>query len=152
MNSRTLLEEMHFWTICYKIYGLLLRILNSVYSFCYTQRQFESNFKQTILHCLPPWCVHSAERRAQLTRSRSRQNVLSPDCSGSSGAVIREINFDPESSVESTPAAYSSKRTPKTSNGNNNKKKNGSSSKGKRNGDISSRSEAEELLERLRAL
>ena len=85
-----------------------------------------------------------AERRAQLARSRSRQNVLSPDAGGSSTAPVREINFDPESSLESTPVPRT-KQTPKNANSNSKSHRNGPAA-------VSARSEAEELLERLRAL
>jgi hypothetical protein len=119
---------------------------------CNVIARYQVLLKQNELNYMTLWCDLAAERRAQLARSRSRQNILSPDSGGSSGAVIREINFDPESSVDSTPTAHSRKRTPKTNSGSNNRNKNGSSSKSKRNGNISTRSEAEELLERLRAL
>lgn len=42
------------------------------------------------------FCAFAAERRAQLARSRSRQNVLSPEPTTS---VTREINFEPDCSV-----------------------------------------------------
>jgi len=109
--------------------------------------------------------IYAAERRAQLARSRSRQNVLSPDAGGSCGVPFREINFNSESSHNSTPVSHT-KRTPKKGSGNRNRKNVSSQSHqycGDENDftsvtnknecdDIATLSEAEQLLERLRAL
>lgn len=92
----------------------------------------------------------TAERRAQLSRSRSRQNVLSPE--ESQTALVREINFD--SDLNTTPVMQRLDSRHKnlvinvggSSSLHHSKQHNG----GPRN--ISTRSEAEELLERLRAL
>jgi len=91
-----------------------------------------------------------AERRAQLSRSRSRQNVLSPE--ESQTALVREINFDAE--PDTTPVLHRHDARHKTqvqklSGSNavyNSKQQNGGLGK------LAGRSEAEELLERLRAL
>ena len=92
----------------------------------------------------------TAERRAQLSRSRSRQNVLSPE--ESQTALVREINFD--AALDTTPVFYRHdgrhKNHVQKVNGShavhNSKQHNGGPGK------ISMRTEAEELLERLRAL
>jgi len=91
----------------------------------------------------------TAERRAQLSRSRSRQNVLSPE--ESQTTLVREINFDAE--VDTTPVhrhdAKHRNHTQKLNGYNavhNFRQPNGGLGKN------STRSEAEELLERLRAL
>jgi len=117
-----------------------------------------------------------AERRAQLARSRSRQNVLSPEqaaagTAAATAALIRQINFESDA-TDLTPGAHRHKRTPKTgsntgsantsgghsSTGQKSRHRNGgggggnSSGGGNGSANVSSRSEAEELLERLRAL
>jgi len=102
------------------------------------------------------WLV--AERRAQLSRSRSRQNVLSPDDSQTSTtALVREINFDAE--LDTTPVSQRSDATrhhknhvhPLTSSNapalHTSRQQNGGLVGGKR----STRTEAEQLLDRLRA-
>jgi len=89
----------------------------------------------------------TAERRAQLSRSRSRQNILSPE--ESQTTLIREINFDNE--LDATPVAHHRDARHK----NYMQKVNGSNASHiskQPNGKVSTRSEAEELLERLRAL
>lgn len=101
---------------------------------------------QRALQCV--WLT--AERRAQLSRSRSRQNVLSPEDSQS--ALVREINFD--AGLDTTPVLRHHDGRQR----NNVQKVNGSSAvysckpQNGGPGKISVRSEAEELLERLRAL
>jgi len=88
----------------------------------------------------------TAERRAQLSRSRSRQNVLSPE--EGQTALVREINFDAE--LDTTPVLHRHDVRQKT----HTQKVNASSAchnSRQANGKIS-RSEAEQLLERLRAL
>jgi len=90
----------------------------------------------------------TAERRAQLSRSRSRQNVLSPEES----QTVREINFDIE--LDTTPVLHRHDVRHK----NHVQKVNGSTTvhnsklQNGRPGKISTQSQAEELLERLRAL
>ena len=92
----------------------------------------------------------TAERRAQLSRSRSRQNVLSPE--EGQTALVREINFDTE--PDTTPVlhrhdARHKSQGPKVNGSttvHNPRQQNGGLGK------LGSRSEAEELLERLRAL
>jgi len=100
--------------------------------------------------CVCVFVCLTAERRAQLSRSRSRQNVLSPE--ESQTALVREINFDAE--LDTTPVLH----RPDTKHKHHAQKVNGSNavhnSKRKNGGlcQIATRSEAEELLERLRAL
>jgi len=92
----------------------------------------------------------TAERRAQLSRSRSRQNILSPE--DSQAALVREINFDVE--PDTTPVLRHHDARHK----NNVQKVGGSTTVYTRRqqnggpGKLSMQSEAEELLERLRAL
>jgi len=97
-------------------------------------------------------CVSlTAERRAQLSRSRSRQNILSPE-ENPTAALVREINFTAE--LDTTPVLQRhdgrhKTHTQKVSGSNtvhSSRQQNGGLGK------ISTRSEAEQLLERLRAL
>ena len=86
-----------------------------------------------------------AERRAQLSRSRSRQNLFQASASPD---VVREINFDDDSvlqnnnSKDSGTGAGAKPQQRKTRN------------KGERTGNsgVGSMSEAEELLKRLKEL
>jgi len=91
----------------------------------------------------------AAERRAQLSRSRSRQNVLSPE--ESQTVLVREINFDAELG-SSTPVLHRHDARLKT----HVQAVNGSTQSRQQNGGevgrIATRTEAEQLLERLRAL
>ena len=88
-------------------------------------------------------CCHvSAERRAQLSRSRSRQNLFQTSAAPD---VVREINFDDDKSMLKTNEGSSKMaalqhRKPR--------------SKGDRGagGGVGSMSEAEELLKRLKEL
>ena len=82
----------------------------------------------------PSNCLFSAERRAQLSRSRSRQNLFQASAGPD---VVREINFD------DTTAPGSAEKTTKTRARNNK----GGGGKG-----VGSMSEAEELLKRLQEL
>lgn len=77
----------------------------------------------------------AAERRAQLARSRSRTNIASPE-------VVREINFEEE--AEDSPARPQQQRRRQkrpVANGNQ-----------PAGGQVGSMSEAESILERLKAL
>ena len=78
-----------------------------------------------------------AERRAQLSRSRSRQNLFQAT---SATDVVREINFD-----DSTPLPGSAEKEKKPRGRNR-----GGGSKGQ--GGVGSMTEAEELLKRLQEL
>jgi len=101
----------------------------------------------------------TAERRAQLSRSRSRQNVLSPDDgqTTTSIALVREINFD--SDLDTTPVSQRPDAVSRLTK-NHTEKHSGSNTtlyssrqqNGGLGGKISTRTEAEQLLDRLRAL
>ena len=87
----------------------------------------------TFMLIVPQYVMITAERRAQLARSRSRQNIFqSPDTTNTT--VTREIDFEQEA-VES-PRSVQRKQRPK---------------KQTTNGDMKM-SEAEELLKRLKEL
>lgn len=84
------------------------------------------------------FCHFPAERRAQLARSRSRQNIFqSPDTT-----VTREIDFEEESAMESPSPAQKSR----PEGGGANRRKKAPSS------EIAKMSDAEELLKRLKEL
>ena len=105
------------------------------------------------------FCIISAERRAQLARSRSRQNIFQ----GQSPDIVREINFDEsQADTPTRPARNKKSQRRARMTANDSTLDSTNTERSFANGDINSNSksanqssglsEAEQLLERLKAL